>query len=270
MESEAPGAAAPTTVTPHAPGEPLHPFRALADGWRSFVANPWLSLAVLLVLWVVYLVIACIPFMNLLGTLLVCPALIAGGAGFLLRSARGQNPQFESAFDGFKRWPSVTGAILVVQLVALACVIPMLAAMLGAVGLGVLLDPRRASEAVTSHALTAALGPVLVLMPVLYGLLLWWGCRMMPVYFVVMEPDRPSAGEALKRAWALTRGSTWRVLGVLLLGLLVAMVGLLALCVGIIPAVAVTYYMLAQAYEQLRARAAAPPAAAEPAVPVVT
>ncbi len=257
----------PTTPA-HAAGAPLDPFRALGDGWRSFLANPWMSLAVILVLYVVYLAAVAVPFLNLAAAFLLAPALAAGGAAFLLHSARGQRPEFGTAFDGFRRWPTVTGAIVIVQLVACVIMAPLFVALVASLGIGALLDLRHAAQ--TGSAMPALLaGPMLVVAPIVYVLAIWWSARMMPVFFLVMEPEVSGANEALRRAWALTRGSTWRLVGLFLLALPVGLVGLLALCVGIFPAVVVIYYMFAHAYEQLRARGGEP-AAAEPPAPVIT
>ncbi len=258
----------------HAVGEPLDPFRALADGWRSFLANPWMSLAVVLVLYVIYMAAVAVPFLNLFAAFLLAPALAAGGATFLLRSARGERPEFGTAFDGFRRWPTVTGAILVVQLVAAVIFAPFIVALVASLGIAALLDM---SHALRESSAMAALfaGPMLVVAPIVYVLAVWWAARMMPIYFLVLEPEVTGANEALRRAWSLTRGSTWRLVGLFLLALPVGLVGMLALCVGIFPAVVVVYYMFAHGYEQLRARAgepaaAEPPETPEPPAPVIT
>ena len=104
--------APPSTPAPPAGGGPLSPTRAIGGGWAAFKANPWISLGVCLVLGAVLVVGQMIPFVNLLFGLLVSPALYAGGAWFFLRGIRGENPSFETAFEGFQRWPAATGAVL--------------------------------------------------------------------------------------------------------------------------------------------------------------
>lgn len=246
-------AATPSTPPPSASGgPPLSPTEAIAAGWRAFLANPWVSIGVFLVLMAIALVGQMIPFVNLVFSILVAPALYAGGAWFFLRGIRNENPPFECAFDGFKRWPSVTGAGLVLIVVAILILCPMFLALFGTVGLVALLGTR------PGHMpdLATAVGvPFFVIMAITYPVLIWWGARAYMTLFVVMEADRPSAMEAVRRSFALTRGSVWRMVGLFLLCIPIALLGLLALCIGIIPAAIIQYYSFAHAYEQLRARA---------------
>jgi len=256
MESPQGNPAAAASIPPRAPGgPPLSPIQALSAGGRAFLANPWISIGVLLVLMAIQLVGGLIPFLNLLFGILVTPSLYAGGAWFFLRGIRGENPSFESAFEGFQRWASATGAVLIVFGVGLLLVCPMIFTLVGSIGLTAILSTR--SGHVPDLA-PAAMLPFLVVLAITYPLLVWWGARSYLVFFVVMEADRPTAMEAVRRSFALTKGSVWRLVGLFLLWIPVALLGLLALCVGIIPAAIVSYYSFAHAYEQLRARAAAP------------
>jgi uncharacterized membrane protein len=233
---------------PRTAGPPLDPITAISAGWQAFLANPWMSLGVCFVLFAVAFVGQMIPFVNILFSLLVMPALYAGGAWFFLRGIRGENPTFETAFEGFQRWPAVTGAILLVMVVAIVIMTPVIVVILATVGFAALSASRTGPMPELSLPLVAAL-------IVTYPVLAWWSARSYMVLFVVMEADRPGPIEALKRSFALTSGSVWRLIGLFLLWIPVSLLGLLALCVGVIPAAIVTYYSYAHAYEQLRRRA---------------
>lgn len=233
-------------------GAALQPTRAVADGWATFKANPWISIGVLVVLGAILVVGQVIPIVNLLFLLLVAPAIYAGAAGFFLRGARGENPPFEAAFEGFQRWPSVTGVVVVVGCVSLLIMMPMLLAILGTAGLAALLESK--TDRMPAIA-SGAVGMIWLTMLVTYPVLVWWSLRTAMALFVVMEPERPGVMESLRRAWALTRGSFWRLVGFALLTIPVVLLGLLALCVGVIPAALVVYYGWAHVYLQLRARA---------------
>jgi uncharacterized membrane protein len=244
-----PAAAAPP---PAAPGErSLSPVEAVLAGWRAFLANPWMSLGALLVLAVLLAAGHRIPLVGLFFMILVAPSLYAGGARFFLRGIRGENPPFECAFEGFQRWPSVTGAALIVNLVSFLIMTPMLFALVGAIGFAALLSLE------TGHfpqVVLATLLPFFALATITGPVLLWWAIRSYLVFFTVMDADRPTAIEAVRRSLALTKGSFWRLAGLFLLWIPLWVVGLAALCVGIVPAVVVQCYSLAHAYEQLRAR----------------
>jgi hypothetical protein len=240
----------------------LQPLVAISRGWNSFFTHAGISLAVMLVLGVVYFVGEIIPFVNFAFSLLVAPALAAGGAHFLVRVVRGESPTFESAFDGFKRWPIATGAILLQAFVVLAVMSPVFVIMFVTIGIKVFQNPDPAS------IFPAMLLPVFVVGVPCYVAAIWFTSRTWPVWFVVMEPECTGAVDALRRSWAMTRGNAWRSLGLMVLVLPLEILGLIALCVGIIPAVIVWYYGLAHGYEMLRPKSAAGPVGGASAPPV--
>jgi hypothetical protein len=252
------GSAAPqsTPVSPLAPAR-LRPIVAVKSAWNTFRAHVGISLGAMLILFLIILAGELIPFLNVLFIILALPALGAGGAYFLVRMVRGESPPIASLFDGFKRWPSATGAVLLQTLVMFAIMAPLIAAMIGVGAFGSL-----------AHTDTPTMPPPAVIVPLVcaalvsYTGMFWWMTRTWPVAFVVMEPDNPGAMESLRRSWAMTRGNAWRAVGLGLLALPLEIAGLLALCVGIIPAMIVYYYAWAHGYEQLRAGVApeSPPA----------
>jgi len=230
----------------------LSPTRAIGDAWNTFKANPWISIGVGLVLCAILIVGQMIPFVNILFLVFVAPSIYAGGAGFFLRGARGENPSFESAFEGFQRWPSATGVALIIGIVSILIMLPMFLTIFGVAGILALIQSRPGQ----TPDFQPAMGGVMALaMSLTYPVLIWWSMRTSMALFAVMEPERPGVMEALKRSWSLTGGSFWRLFGFCLLTIPVAILGVLALCVGVIPAALVIYYGWAHAYLQLRARA---------------
>jgi len=240
-------------TNPPAAHRPLSPTAAIGAGWRAFLARPWLSLGVTVVLMAVMCVGELVPFVNLLFAALVAPALYAGAAWFFLCGIRGQNPTFETAFEGFRRWSSATAALLIMIGVSMLIMIPVIGAVITTIGLTAILESKPDRFASLANAIPL---PLIAAMVVTYPVLFWWSARAHMVLFTVMEPDRPGPMEALRRSLALTRGSVWRIIGLYLLCIPVVMLGLLAACVGILPAIIVMYYAFAHAYEQLKQRAA--------------
>jgi hypothetical protein len=225
----------------------------VGGGWAAFKANPWVSIGVCLVLGAVLVVGQMIPFFNLLFGLLVSPALYAGGAWFFLRGVRGENPPFETGFEGFQRWPAVTGAVIIVFGVTLLLLLPVLVMMFGTFGLMALFSGHTDDFSKVAPALTV---PLYATLAVTYPIMLWWSARSYFTLFTIMEADRPTAIEAVRRSFALSRGNVWRIVGLWLLSIPVVLLGCLALCVGFVPAIIVVYYAAAHSYEQLRVRAA--------------
>jgi uncharacterized membrane protein len=256
MDTNAPGTPPPIPPPPSdlIPGAPLSPTAAVRAGWRVFAARPGASLLTWLLFYVVLVIGEVIPLVNVVFLFLAAPALTAGAGGWLLSAVRGERPESERVFDGFRRWSSATGAVLLMLLVQIALMIPfvVVAIMTGAPSTGM-------DSSVHGGTTPAAfINLLLVLCP----LLAWGQARTAMVVFAVMEPDRPSAMTAFQRTWDLTRGNVWRLIGLFLLGFPVALLGLLAFGVGIIPAIIVMSLAWAHAYEQLRARRGAPAASA--------
>lgn len=236
----------------HASRTPLSPTAAISAAWRAFTANPWLSIGVMLLLILILCVGEVIPFVNVVFMLFVSPAIYAGGAWFFLRGMRGEKPTLETAFESFQRWPAVTGAVLLMAAVSFLLMIPLLGVMIATFGVAAFTETSHGHYDQLSTKLFAI--PVLVTMALTYPFLIWWSARSFMVVFTVMEADRPGPVEAIKRAFAVSKGSVWRLLGLYLLCIPVILLGCLALCVGIVPAMVVMYYAFAYAYDHLKAR----------------
>ena len=102
----------------------------------------------------------------------------------------------------------------------------------------------------------------LAMMPVVFGFLvicmplaLWLTYRLVFAPFIQMDENPPGPLDCIRRSWALTRGSWWRIFGLTLLVSLIAIAGVCLCGVGLIAAIPVIYFAFAHAYEQLRARA---------------
>ena len=235
----------------HASRTPLSPTAAIAAGWRAFTANPWLSIGVGLLLLLILCVGEVIPFVNFVFAIFVSPAIYAGGAWFFLRGIRGEKPTLETAFEGFQRWPAVTGAVLLMAAVSFVMMIPMLGVMIATFGVTALMDTQHGHYDKLPNLFVV---PVIATAVLTYPFVMWWSVRSYMVVFTVMEADRPGPVEAIKRAFAVTKGSVWRLIGLYLLCIPVLLLGCLALCVGLVPALLVMNYSFAFAYDHLRKR----------------
>jgi hypothetical protein len=80
----------------------------------------------------------------------------------------------------------------------------------------------------------------------------WLGLPMLLVQMELASDDKPTAMGVLRRCFAYARGQRLGMVGVSLLGTLIGFVGLLACCVGVIPAMGLFYLMLAGLYLSLR------------------
>ena len=137
MDPNAPASSVPPRFTPPPPPGPpplLRPTIALRDGWHTFASHAGISLLALLVYFAVAFAGSMVPFLGLLFGLVAQPALTAGAAGFLLRNVRGEHPPISALFDGFQRWSSVTGALLLTWCVQWALMMPFFGVMFASYG----------------------------------------------------------------------------------------------------------------------------------------
>ena len=66
-----------------------------------------------------------IPFVGLIVALFVFPHLLAGQWYIATQAAAGRNPNFDDLFVGFRRYGTVLGVYLLLQLVVIACALPL-------------------------------------------------------------------------------------------------------------------------------------------------
>jgi MFS family permease len=107
---------------------------------------------------------------------------------------------------------------------------------------------------------TAAMGLFGAGMLAIIPLSFWFG---LPLSLAPAELTYSEAGpwEALTRSWALASGHRFSIFGLMLLGGLVVLVGLLACCVGMVPALGLYQLMLAGLFLALRTGSGLPPPA---------
>ena len=67
-----------------------------------------------------------IPFVGLIVALFVFPHLLAGQWYIVTQAAAGRNPNYDDLFVGFRRYGTVLGVYLLLQLIVIACALPLL------------------------------------------------------------------------------------------------------------------------------------------------
>jgi hypothetical protein len=122
---------------------------------------------------------------------------------------------------GRARLPAALAVTVVLFVVMLVAVLPIpVALQLGGYDLLAIASGQSASLSPQIASGIALYGLVLL------GLFLWLGARLMVVNPVIVREKKMFA--ALRQSWRLTRGMTWRIIGVMLLFVLVSWVSMLA------------------------------------------
>jgi len=223
----------------------------LSRSWDAFAAN-WLmlSLGMLLVTVVGWIIsfgsqqlLASVMGKSLVagvvGTLgvwllqaVVQQPLTLGLASMAHAALMGRGADFGELLLHFGKIPKILALLLLTGLLAIAAMLPLIALLL----------------------LVRDAGPAVMVMVTFLAMLpLVW--LLLPLYFAQYEiafDDEVSATDAVKNAFAVGKGKRLALCGVSLLAGLVALVGLLALCVGVIASVAFAQVIAVALYLTLR------------------
>jgi uncharacterized membrane protein len=212
--------------------------RAVAEGWRAMLDG----FPFWLVLGISALLLMAAATLTVIGFFALVPVLGWGALAALIAAFDGRR-ELRLLFSGFSEYSHTLCTMWGVFVLSIAISVPGAAAAL-------------AGE-YTGDARLAALGDLLELA---------WNLAMLPLsfatYFAVDQ--RTGALEAFRRSWRYTKGQWLPIFLLALAGVAIALLGLLALIVGIIPASAVIAFMWISAYRQLTATAPAEPGAIVP------
>ena len=219
-----PGSALLAQSQPASPGR-IDVSRALAEGWSAMLEGFPLWLGVGLAGSALILLAA----LTVIGLFVLVPVLAWGAIAAML-AIFDRRGQFGLLFSGFSDYGSRLVTMLGVFLLLFAVQLPgELAAVAGKH---------------SGQPALEALGNLLNLA---------WNLAMLPLsfapYFAVDQGT--GALEAFRASWRHTRGQWLQILLLVLAGIAVAIVGLAALLVGLIPASAVIAFMWISAYRQL-------------------
>ncbi len=174
--------------------------------------------------------------LTVIGIPLLLPHLVWGSYRFVLRMYDGE-AEFADLFAGFSRYSAVLSAMLVaIVVIGLVNLMFQSVQILGAAG---------------ESAALIAVGYLLS-----FGFAFFLSPRLMLCFFYIVDQDMGGI-EALQAAWSATgRVKAWVFPVLVLVTSVVVLAGVLALIVGVIPAIAINYLMWASAYRQIEGRAA--------------
>jgi hypothetical protein len=211
--------------------------RCFSEAW----AHTWENFPLWLGAGFVLLLAATGSVITILGIVLALPVLYWGGFVFTLRMHDG-GAQLGDLFSGFSRYGRVLGPMIGFYLLNVVIGLP--ANVIVQIG---------SRETPPNYALVGAGYLASIAIAALVT------SRLNFAPFLLVDRDL-ALGEALSEAWSRTAPLKWKIVGLMLANILVAVVGVAALCVGIFPAMVVGFLMWASAYRQIFG--GAPPSAA--------
>ena len=258
---------------------------AFEHAWPRFLAHFWpltgcalLALAIQIPAYVLSFAASALPRDSTLAALLL-NFMVQGYSIFIglpaqyglyrvgARVAQGHAPDAFDVLWGYRSvrgYLSVLGSTFVLGVVMLAASAPAIAILLiGGCGAVVAAAKGGSPEAATAAILAVGAGVFLLALGAILPAV-WLALRLM---FVQVSVAEGGAGpvEALSWSWALTEGRVLTVFGVALAGGVIVCAGVLACCVGFIPALGMFALLHGSLYVALRARVAPPSAPSSPA-----
>lgn len=205
----------------------------LGEAFREAWAALWSNFGLMLGVSLVFLVVSVLSGLTIVGLFLVVPVLGWGGVRFALNVLEDKG-ELADVFSGFSDYARVLGTMLVL-------IILMMLLYFAGQALSIL-------GQMAGSGFLSAVGAVVNLA---------WNLAVMPrltfVWYYVVDQELAPV-EAVQESWNAT---TDQKLTCLLLGVLstvIMLIGVLALIVGVIPAVMLVYLMQASAYRQLAGR----------------
>ena len=198
--------------------------QCLSDAW----ANTWANFPLWLGVGLVLTVAVMLGVLSVVGIVLVLPVLGWGATHFGLRMHDGR-AGFGDLFAGFSQYGSALTGML-------GCVVLI-------IGVGLIGQSLQIVAQLSEN--TALLG-VGMFVNLVFAVFIT--PRLTFAYFFVVEGVSPV--DALSRSWNVTSASKWKIVGLVFIAPLILFVGLLALVVGVIPAMTIVYLMWVSAYRQ--------------------
>lgn len=219
----------------------LNAMECLERSWNFFKKEPGLALATVIVAYVVMFVGGVIPLLNWIIGFAINGPLLAGMWLVFIRSLRGETMSVGDVFKGFSTaWmPLVLVNFLTTVLVLLAFLpgfIPMI--FFGITG--------RLQNNMNPGEIALVVGGVALFLPVVIYLSVAW------IFALPLVIDRNyGAWEAMTTSMRVVNRNLWSLLLLGLLCMACYILGMLALCIGVLVAGPVIMGALAAAYEEL-------------------
>ena len=223
---------APASQSPYEQGDTVRTFDigvALSDGWQAC----WRSFGAWIVAGLVVTIAAIFATATVIGVFVVLPVLWWGFVHFTLRALDG-NAELGHAFAGFSRFGEALAAMLGLSLL----MIPL--SLIGQIPVWV------------SPLFGDSAGPVVMLIGQAFNLA--WSLAIMirfqlAPFFIVDQ--RMGVIDSMRASWRSTSQSKLMLVLFYIVTFLVAVLGLMALVVGVIPAVIIAMGATASVYRQL-------------------
>ncbi|NQU09672.1 DUF4339 domain-containing protein [bacterium] len=218
----------------------------ISQGWKLVKNNFWLLVGGTAVLFLIQGALGSIPFLGALASLILGGPLTGGLYWLFLRVARGEDAQFGDIFAGFSRgFANLMLTQIVTGLLAVLCLVP------GAVLLVAGIITGSAGQQPSAAMLTAplAVAGIVLLVP---GLIASIYLSVSWVFALPIVVDHQVGfWSGMQASRKLVGKHWWTILGFLIVVGLVAAVGVVLCCVGLLVTAPIAIGAMVVAYEQI-------------------
>ena len=229
----------------------------VSGGWELIKPNYWMYFGMTILLFGVSLVVSCIPFLPILFQIFVVPAVTIGIFYTLFREMRGEPVEFGMMFKGFEKYVPAMVIGLINAIPQIILTVLSFAMNMGSIVAQILQQAGRGSRSnlamQTDAAPVIAGGLILVIVVGSIVFLLFsiaWGITFFFALPILAENDI-SAVDAIK----LSASAGWsNIGGIIVLFIfegLIALLGLIALCIGVFFVIPILFAANAFAYRQV-------------------
>jgi hypothetical protein len=214
----------------------------IGEAWDYFKKRPALAIGGFIVYFALMFVGSVIPFLGLIFSVFVAPALIGGFMLLFLNLAGNDEPKLDDLFDGFSRYWAMMGLY---WLITAGVLIGLLPTLIYAFIAGV-------AQGLTGANMTGLSTGFFVLYVINLLALLIVMMRFAFSWFVLLDDPRAGVIDALKMSAFLTKGQFVRVLLLFVTIAVLSFVSLFLLIVGYFVAAPIMGIAYARAYLNLK------------------
>ncbi|MBI3876939.1 MAG: DUF4339 domain-containing protein [Verrucomicrobia bacterium] len=266
------GGASPATATAQSVPQPLAPAPAptggvtpdeilardynvdigdgLSGGWEAVKGAFWQCIGATTLVYLVMIVTSLVPFIGGLVQFVIQGPMMGGLNLFYIKRVRGQEVVIGDAFSGFgPRFVHLMLTSIVSGILVLLCIVPGIGVtVIGAIVTGVFHQGGRPNFAAAAGAPVLIIGAILVLIGV--AVMIYLGVSWVFALWLVADKHM-DFWKAMNLSRKVVAKHWWMTFAYLIVGAVIAMLGMLGLCVGVLVTVSIYLGMIASLYNRI-------------------
>ncbi len=222
----------------------------LSRGWEAVNGAFWTCIGGTALMYLVLMVTSLVPFIGGLAQFVIQGPLMGGLNLLYVKRVRGQQVEIGDAFSGFgPRFVHLMLTSIVSGILALLCMLPGIAVVvIGAIVTGVFHHGSKPNLAAVAGAPVLIVGAILVLIGV--AVMIYLGVSWIFALWLVADKHM-DFWKAMNLSRKVVAKHWWMVFFYLVVGGIIAMLGVIGFCVGILVTISIYLGMIASLYNRI-------------------